>query len=137
MSVKLNPYINFKNQAREAITFYQSIFGGKLVMSTFGEAGMPADQAPAEGIMHAQLDTENGMTLMVSDAPLGWPLDVGSNMSISLSGDDEALLKGYWDKLSAGAKIDQPLEKAPWGDTFGMLTDKFGIKWMVNIAPKK
>jgi PhnB protein len=137
MAVKLNPYINFKDKAKEAMTFYQAALGGKLTMSTFGEAGMPADQAPADGIMHSQLDTENGMTLMASDAPLGWPLDTGSNMSISLSGDDEALLKGYWDKLSAGAKIDQPLEKAPWGDTFGMLTDQFGIKWMVNITGNK
>jgi PhnB protein len=58
----------------------------------------------------------------------------GTNGAISLSGDNEAELRGYFQKLSAGAAILQPLEKAPWGDTFGMLTDKFGVRWLVNIA---
>jgi PhnB protein len=65
------------------------------------------------------------------------PLDTGSNVSLSLSGNDEAELKGYWDKLSVGATISVPLAPAPWGDMFGMLTDKFGIQWLVNIAPQK
>jgi PhnB protein len=87
--------------------------------------------------MHAMLIVENGITLMASDTPKGWPHNPGTNISISLSGDDEAELKAYWDKLSVGAQVDQPLTKAPWGDMFGMLTDKFGIRWMVNIAGVK
>jgi PhnB protein len=137
MNSKLNPYINFDGNAKEAAEFYKSVFGGELTMSTYGQGGMPADAGEAEKIMHAQLLAENGITLMMSDTPKGWDYTLGTNISVSLSGDNEAELKGYWDKLSEGGKIDQPLVPAPWGDQFGMLTDKFGIRWMVNIAAKK
>ncbi|MNL57020.1 hypothetical protein D3C87_1805530 [compost metagenome] len=133
MTVRLNPYINFRSSAREALTFYQSIFGGDLTLSTYAEGGMPHDPAEAGKIMHGQL-TANDMTLMISDAPAGMPVADGSNISVSLSGDDEAALRGYWNGLVAGGKPVMPLEKAPWGDTFGMLVDKFGVSWMVNIA---
>ena len=131
----LNPYVNFRGQAREAMTFYQSVFGGELELSTFGEFSMPgvgADQADL--IMHGQLEAPGGMTLMGSDAPEGMPVAEGSNITISLSGDDEAELRGYWDGLAAGGEVTMPLEQAPWGAYFGQLTDKYGVDWMVNIA---
>jgi len=137
MTSKLNPYINFNGNAKEAMEFYENVFGGKLTMSTFKEGGMSHDPSETDKIMHAMLIADNGITLMASDTPKGWDYKSGNNISVSLSGENEAELKGYWDKLSAGAKIDQPLEKAPWGDMFGMLTDKFAIHWMVNIAGKK
>ncbi len=137
MNSKLNPYLNFNGNAKEAMEFYKNAFGGQLTMSTFKDGGMPHDPSEAEKIMHAMLIADNGITLMASDTPKGWDFTEGNNMSVSLSGDNETELKGYWDKLSEGAKIDQPLEKAPWGDMFGMFTDKFGIRWMVNIAGKK
>jgi PhnB protein len=137
MSSKLNPYINFKGQAKAAMEFYKLAFGGKLVMSTFGESGMMKDTPEANNIMHAQLIADNGMLLMASDTPDHMQYKPGTNVSISLSGDNESELKGYWEKLSEGGTISQPLEKAPWGDQFGMFTDKFGIQWLVNIAPKK
>jgi PhnB protein len=84
--------------------------------------------------MHSMLETPNGLTLMGADTPNGMAYNPGDNISVSLSGDDEAELRGYWDKLTEGATIAEPLEKAPWGDTFGMFTDKFGINWLVNIA---
>lgn len=137
MASKLNPYLHFIDNAKEAMEFYKGVFGGELTMSTFGQ-GMPGgDAADAEKIMHAQLITLNGMTLMASDAPSHWPLNPGASVTMSLSGEEEAELKGYWEKLSAGAKIGQPLTPAPWGDQFGMLTDKFGMEWMVNIVAKK
>jgi PhnB protein len=134
MSTVLNPYINFADQAREAITVYHSVFGGELTLNTFGENGMAEDPADADKIMHAQLSAPNGLTLMASDAPSHIDHTVGSNITISLSGDDEAELRGYWDGLAVGGTVAVPLEKAPWGDTFGMFTDKFGVDWMVNIA---
>lgn len=137
MTSKLNPYINFKGTAREAMEFYKTVFGGELTLSTFGEAGMTPDQAPGDQIMHAQLISENGMTLMASDTPDHMPYNPGTNISVSLSGDDEAELSGYWEKLSEGGNVTQPLVPAPWGDMFGMCTDKFGIQWLVNIAKKK
>lgn len=134
MTVRLNPYLNFSNSAEEALKLYQSVFGGELTLSRFGENGMAEDPADADKIMHGQLEAPNGITLMASDAPPDMPLSEGSSLSVSLSGDDEATLRGYWNGLVAGGQVTVPLEKAPWGDTFGMLTDKFGIAWLVNIA---
>ena len=137
MPSKLNPYISFKDNAKQAIEFYKTIFGGTLTMSTFKEGGAPVGPADENKIMHSMLIADNGMTIMCSDTPPGMPYNPGSNISISLSGEDEQELKGYWDKLSEGAKISMPLSKAPWGDTFGMLKDKFGISWLVNVNAKK
>jgi PhnB protein len=115
------------------MTFYKDVFGGELTMNTFGEFG--AEGEGNDGIMHAQLEAPGGMVLMASDtAPgQGEGFRAGDHMSVSLSGDDEAL-RGYWDGLSQGATVTMPLEKQMWGDEFGMLTDRFGIPWMVNIG---
>lgn len=131
---RLNPYLNFRGTARAAMDFYQSVFGGQLTRSTFAEGGVPHDPAESEQIMHSQLETDGGLTLMAADVPSSMDLTPGSNYSVSLSGDDEAELRGYWDKLSDGATMTLPLNRAPWGDSFGMLVDRFGVSWMVNIA---
>jgi PhnB protein len=130
----LNPYISFQNNAaRQAMEFYKDVFGGTLNLNTFGEYGDP--NAPgADGIMHGQLETDNGFTLMGADTPPGMEINPGDNITISLSGDDEQELRGYWDKLSQGGTVTIPLEKQMWGDLFGQCTDQFGIQWMVNIA---
>ncbi len=135
MASTLNPYLNFRDATKEAMEFYQRVFGGELTANTFAEFGM-ADAHPGEGdkIMHAQLITSAGFTLMAADVPSSMPLAEGSAISVSLSGDDEAELRGYWDALSDGATIVEPLIAAPWGDQFGMLTDSFGVAWMVNIS---
>ncbi len=137
MNSKLNPYLNFNGNAREVMEFYSAALGGALTMSTFKDAGMSHEGADGDHIMHAMLITDNGMTLMASDTPPGYTLNVGNNVSISLSGDNEAELTAYWEKLSAGGTVEQPLVAAPWGDKFGMFTDGFGIRWMVNITEAK
>jgi PhnB protein len=137
MQSKLNSYINFKNNAREAIQFYQSVFGGKLTMSTFKEFQASEDPSEDNLIMHAELESENGITLMASDTPARMEYRPGTNISLSLSGENKAELTAYFEKLSAGGTVTQPLEDSPWGDMFGMLTDKFGIGWLVNISAPK
>ncbi|MCP8882101.1 VOC family protein [Devosia sp. XJ19-1] len=132
MTARLNPYLGFRNQARDALNFYQSVFGGELQLMTFGENGMQGDEA--DKIMHGQLETAKGFTLMASDTPQTMDVASNSNITVSLSGDEEALLTGYWHGLAKGGQISEPLVKAPWGDTFGMLTDQFGTRWMVNIT---
>jgi PhnB protein len=134
---RLNPYISFKDTAREAMEFYKSVFGGKLTVNTFKEFHASQDPSEENKIMHSVLETDNGIMFMAADTPNSMKYQPGKNISMSLSGDSEDELRGYWEKLSLGATIEQPLEKAPWGDTFGMLTDKFGIHWMVNITAKK
>ncbi|GAA3296044.1 VOC family protein [Arthrobacter citreus] len=133
MSTTLNPYLSFRDNAREAMAFYQSVFGGTLESSTFADMNMAEDPAEANKIMHSSLTTDNGMVLMASDTPSSMNLDEGSSYSISLSGNDGDQLRGYWDKLLDGGQMTLPLEKAPWGDMFGMLTDKFGTSWMISI----
>jgi PhnB protein len=129
----LNPYISFQNDARQAMEFYKDVFGGDLTMNTFGEYGDP-NSPGADGIMHGYLKTDSGFHLMGADTPPGMQRNPGDNITISLSGDDEQELRGYWDKLSQGGTVTLPLEKQMWGDVFGQCTDRFGVPWMVNIA---
>ena len=133
MSTTMNPYLSFRDNAKEAMAFYRSVFGGTLESSTFAEMHASEDPAEADKIMHSSLTTDNGFVLMASDTPNSMNLDEGSSYSISISGDDGDRLRGYWDKLLDGGQMTMPLEKAPWGDVFGMLTDKFGTSWMISI----
>jgi PhnB protein len=134
MTTRLNPYLGFKDNAREAMNFYQTVFGGELALSTFGEFHASEDPAEQEKIMHGMLTTESGLVLMGADTPNGMSYTPGDNFSVSLSGEDEGELRGYWEKLSGSGTVTVPLEPAPWGDTFGMCTDGFGVAWLVNIA---
>jgi PhnB protein len=131
----LNPYLSFDGNAREAMEFYQSVFGGELNLMTFGDMGMTEhDGTPIDGsgVMHAQLSGAQGFTLMASDHAGGG--QVSPNGNVSLSGDESEELHGYFDRLADGGSVDVPLEKAPWGDEFGQVKDRFGINWLVNIA---
>jgi PhnB protein len=132
MTSRLNPYIGFSDNARQAMEFYRDVFGGELALNTFGEMGgaAPGDE---NKIMHAMLETPAGFTLMASDAPSGMELSAGSSISISLSGDD-AELRDWFQKLSTGGSVTMPLEKQMWGDEFGMCVDPFGVQWMVNVT---
>ncbi|HEX9795712.1 MAG TPA: VOC family protein [Anaerolineales bacterium] len=134
MQTRLNPYINFKDNARQAMEFYKSVFGGELTMNTFEEFHASENPSEADKIMHAMLEADNGITFMASDTPEGMDYQPGASVNMSLSGDNEAELRGYYEKLSDGGQILMPLDKAPWGDTFGMCSDRFGVSWMVNIT---
>lgn len=130
MTSRLNPYLSFRDNAREAMEFYRDCLGGELTINTFGEYG----GEPAEGVMHAQLETPLGFALMGADTPREMPLNPGDNVTVSLSGDDQDELREYFAKLSEGGRVSMPLEKQMWGDVFGMLVDRFGVGWMVNIT---
>jgi PhnB protein len=133
MASRLNPYISFTDNARQAMEFYQGVFGGSLTLNTFGDFGAK-DTPDSDKIMHGMLEADNGFTLMGADTPAGMEHNPGTNIAVSLSGDDAGELHGYWDKLSDGATVTVPLAKQMWGDEFGMCVDRFGIGWMVNIA---
>jgi len=135
MASQLNPYLTFPGTARQAMEFYRDVFGGTLTMNTFGEYGDPT-AANADQIMHAYLEADNGFALMGSDTPDGSVPAANGPIAISLSGDDAAALRGYWEKLSAAGDVAVPLGKQMWGDEFGACTDQFGISWMVDIAPQ-
>ena len=132
MSVVLDPYVNFRDQTRDAMEFYHQVFGGELRMATFKEYQASQDPSEDDKIMHAQLEADD-IRLMAADTPSSMEYQPGTNFNLSLSGEDEAVLRGYFEKLQDGGQVVMPLEKAPWGDTFGMLVDRFGIRWLVNV----
>ena len=133
MATRLTPYLNFPEGTRAAMEYYRSVFGGELTVSTFGETpGMGLPESENDKVMHSMLEVGSDMTLMAADVPPG--MDASPNGTLTLSGDDEHKLRGWWDALSGDGTVGVPLEKAPWGDSFGMCTDKFGVAWMVNIA---
>ncbi|MFD9891192.1 VOC family protein [Amycolatopsis sp. NPDC059027] len=131
MASTLNPYLGFTDNARQAMEFYKTVFGGDLTLNTFGDFG---NQENADKIMHALLKTPSGFTLMAADTVPGMERGSGSSISVSVSGDDADELRGYWEKLSEGGNVAVPMEKQAWGDEFGMCVDRFGITWMVNIT---
>jgi PhnB protein len=130
MAQQLNPYITFDGNCAEAMDFYGAVLGGTVTKMTFRDSGVDAD-----GIMHAALNTPAGFHIFASDTAEGMgDYNRGNNLQISLSGDDEDALRGYWEGLSDGAQVVVPLEKQMWGDVYGQLVDKFGIAWHVNIG---
>lgn len=134
MAIQLNPYLSFRDNAREAMAFYHSVFGGTLNVATFKEFNAAQDPSEEDLVMHAQLEGDNGITFMASDTPSRMEYRAGNNFNMSLSGDDEAALRGYFEKLADGGTVTMPMEKAIWGDTFGMCVDRFGVNWLVNIS---
>ncbi len=133
MASRLNPYLNFNGTTRQAMEFYASVFGGELRLNTFGEFG-DADSPDADKVMHALLETDAGYTIMAADVPSNMQYQPIAGCSVSLSGDDGDLLRGYWERLSGSGSIMMPLEKQVWGDEFGMCVDQFGVPWLVNVT---
>jgi PhnB protein len=134
MSVLLNPYLNVPDgKAREALEFYASVLGGEPSIMTFGDMG--TEGPLADQVMHGQLETPDGFTIMCADAPPEMvQVTFGDNVSVSISGDDAERMTRWFEALSEGAEVTTPLEKQVWGDAFGALNDRFGISWLVNIA---
>ena len=133
MSSRLNPYLTFNGNARQAMEFYASVFGGNLALNTWAEFGV-TDAPDADRIGHARLETDAGYTIMAGDVTSNMQYRPMAGFSVSLSGDDADLLRGYWEKLSTGGNVTMPMRKQVWGDEFGMCVDKFGVSWMVNIS---
>lgn len=137
--VKLNSYINFDGNTREAMEFYKTIFGGELFFDTFEKYSgqFPFDEADKDHIMHSYLRGDNGIELMAADIPSSMKLNGKGRIVLTLSGEDETTLRNYWDKLAADGSVTMPLAAAPWGATFGAVTDKYDIDWMINIGPEQ
>jgi PhnB protein len=138
-TVNVAPYLFFSGNCREAMEFYKEIFGGEVSLMTYAEGPEGAHESPhanqpemRDKIMHARLDGE--VMLMASDNPDPSQTLGTGKISLSLGGTDETTLRGWFDELSKGGTVLTPLEKQFWGDTFGMVADKFDVNWMVNIS---
>jgi len=134
MSSQLNPYLNFNGTARQALEFYATVFGGDLNLNTFASFGSTGPDA--ERIMHGQLQTPAGYTIMAADVTSDMEYSAPAGFSISLSGDAASGddLRSYFESLGASGMITMPLQKQSWGDEFGMCVDGYGVPWLVNIG---
>jgi PhnB protein len=131
--MKLNPYIARDGDTREMLEYYHGLLGGKIDLQTYGESPMPTPDSHKDRILHGRVDVGD-VTIMAADAPPNMPLSsTNSNISLSLIGTDEAKLREIFEGLTQGGKVTMPLEKQFWGDMFGMVDDKYGTHWMVDV----
>lgn len=132
----IKPYISFKGNCKEAVDFYAAKLGATVLFTqTYGESPM-ADKAPGKGdmIMHTSFKIGDSV-IMACDNPFdteGHPTIVGNNISLAFGGDDVASTEKAFEAMSDGATIIMPIQETFWAERFGMLTDKFGIRWMFN-----
>jgi PhnB protein len=135
MSVTAVTHINLRGTARQALEFYQSVFGGQLALVTYKDAGNVQHPSDADHIMWGQVDSDNGFRVMAYDVPVATPWNQGENAYfVSLRGDAAEEIAAQWKKLAEGSTIIRPLEKAQWSPLYGMLKDKFGVVWVLDVA---
>ncbi len=135
MSFTVTTHLNFRGQARAALDFYKEVFGGEQVLMTYGQMGQGSVE-DAERIIWGQVACEDGFRIMAFDILEPRPYEPGANaFFVSVRGNSAAEVQAKWDALTAGATILQPLNKSPWSALYGMLTDRFGITWIVDVAP--
>ena len=149
MSINAVTHLNFRGNARQALEFYQAVFGGNLVISTYGDFGAPKDTPNADKVVWGQVAADSGFRVMAYDVPLAEPSSQPSKPStrreygmtitqepffISLRGESADEITGLWEKLSEGATVIEPIAKSAWAQLFGMLTDRFGVTWVMDVA---
>jgi len=149
MSLTATTHLNFRGDARAALEFYQSVFGGEIAVTTYADLGMPKEAPGAGSVVFGQVATADGFRVLAYDIPGqtdGSPADAGSTRRedgvtitdqpffVSVEGDSLDEVQGYWDKLSSGASIVEPLAASAWSAGFGMLTDRFGVTWILGVA---
>ncbi|MFI6317518.1 VOC family protein [Nonomuraea sp. NPDC050556] len=135
MSVKSVTHLNFRGEARAALTFYQAVFGGDLALVTYKDAGDLQEPAEADQVMWGQVSSAAGFHVMAYDVPARLPYSRGENaFFVSLRGETAEEITTYWERLSDGATVAQPLGPAQWAPLYGMLTDRFGVTWVVDVV---
>ncbi len=154
MSINAVAHLNFRGQAREALEFYRSVFDGKATVATYGDFGLPAGLPDADKVVFGQVTADNGFRVMAYDVPgegvpgedapaaQGAPTTRRENGTtittepffLSVRGDSVDEVTGYWNRLADGATIIEALAPAQWAPAFGMLTDRFGITWILDVA---
>jgi PhnB protein len=155
MSITTTPHLNFHGDARAALEFYASVFGGKVTIATYGDFGMPAEVPGADSVVFGQVESADGFRVMAYDIPgqegtsasgAGSAASTGSThrengttitdqpFFVAVSGETLAEVEGYWAKLAVGATIVEPLAASAWSPGFGMLTDGFGVTWVLDVT---
>lgn len=134
MTIRTAAHLNFRGQARAALEFYQSAFGGELAAVSYADADNVADPADADRLMWGQVSSAAGFHVMAFDVPSGRPWEPGvSPFFVSVRGADAAEITRYWERLADGASVLAPLAPAGWSPLYGMLTDRFGVTWVLDV----
>lgn len=135
MTVTVTPHLNFRGQAREALEFYRTALGGDLALVTYRDAGAVHDPAEADQVMWGQVESPDGARVMAYDVPGAMPYDAGTApFFVSLRGADADEVAALWAGLVDGATVVQDLAPAGWSPLYGMLRDRFGVTWVIDVA---
>jgi PhnB protein len=149
MTIQTTTHLNFRGDARQALEFYHSVFGGHTVINTYADFGRPAELPGADKVVFGQVAAENGFRVMGYDIPgqTDGPIAGGGAtrrennttvtdqaLFVSIGSDSLQELQSYWDALTVDATIVEPLAASAWSDGFGMLTDRFGVTWSVSVV---
>ncbi|WP_415975700.1 VOC family protein [Rhodococcus sp. 077-4] len=147
MTIETTTHLNFRGDARAALEFYRSVFGGETVMSTYGDVGMPQGLPDSDNVVFGRVENESGFRIMAYDIP-GHTAAAATGATyrengttvtdqpffVSVRAQTIEELQGYWDALSSGGKIVEPLAASAWSPGFGMLTDRYGVTWSLDVA---
>ncbi len=135
MSITTTTHLNFRGEARPALEFYQSVFGGELAVVSYRDAHSVQDPSEADQVMWGQVQGDNGIHVMAYDVPSSLPYDAGVNaVFVSVRGKDADEITAHWKRLSEGATVIQDLAPAAWSPLYGMLRDRFGITWVLDVT---
>jgi PhnB protein len=137
MAIDVTPHLNFRGNAREALEFYRSVFGGALTIVSYADMGNP-DPATADHVTWGQVASDDGFRVMAYDVYPNLPWDQGRQpFFVSVRGTDPGELQRYWETLADGAAVIQPLGPSQWAPLYGQLTDRFGVTWVLDIAAER
>ena len=137
MTLAITPHLNFRGQARAALGFYARVFGGEIVIMTYGAMGKAELANASDDVMWGQVASTDGFRIMAYDVQAGRDYDAGANaFFVSIRGTDANDIRAHWAGLADGATILQPIAPSPWSPAYGMLTDRFGVTWVLDVAPK-
>ena len=135
MTIKTTAHLNFRGNARTALEFYQSVFGGQAMLLSYRDANAVQEPTEADQIMWGQVESDDGFRVMAYDVPSRMGYDAGEiPMFMSVRGDDAEAVRVYWEKLSVGGTVIQPIGVAAWSPLYGMVRDKFGVTWVLDLA---
>ncbi|MBL1288688.1 VOC family protein [Streptomyces sp. For3] len=135
MSVTTTTHLNFRGDARPALDHYRSVFGGRVTAVTYKDTGDVRNEGEADWVMWGEVRGDNGFHVMAYDVPSHLPWDQGrSPFFVSVRGDGADEISALWQKLAVGSTVVQPLGPSPWAPLYGMLTDRFGVTWVLDVA---
>jgi PhnB protein len=135
MSVTTTTHLNFRGTAREALEHYASVFGGRTVVVTYKDSGYVPEGTDADWVLWGEVVGDNGFHVMAYDVPAQLPHDPGANpFFVSVRGEDTDEISALWERLVEGARPVRPLEPSDWAPLYGMLTDRFGVTWVLDVT---